>query len=185
MRTDWIPRQEMGHLLAALTPANRLVMEIAVKTGLRISDVLSIKTGQIESGADRITVRQLKTGKTKRVWLGPELVERCQAQAGRVWVFEHRYDAARHRTREAVYKDLTRVAKDFRLRLSIPRANIAPHSARKIYAVDLLARTGDMAKVQRELCHASASVTALYAMADVLTRRRLGRKAAGSGKEAL
>lgn len=46
-RADWVDREAMGHVLAALMPENRLAVEIAMSTGLRISDVLSIKTEQI------------------------------------------------------------------------------------------------------------------------------------------
>ena len=69
-RADWVDREAMGHVLAALMPENRLAVEIAMSTGLRISDVLSIKTEQIRDkkgnlgGRNRITVRELKTGKT-------------------------------------------------------------------------------------------------------------------------
>lgn len=170
VRTDWVSRQEYDHLLAALMPANRLALEIAESNGLRISDALSIKTAQL---ARRFTVCELKTGKTRRVYLSDELLLRAERQAGRVWCFEGRNDYRKHRTRQAVYKDLKRIAKMFRLRGG-SRANIAPHTARKIFAVSAYHRTGSLDKVKALLNHDSEAVTLLYALADELTAKRLG-----------
>ena len=91
--------------------------------------------------------------------------------AGKKYVFEHKNDPERHRTRQAVWKDVKRAAKAFRL----PQ-NVAPHSARKVYAVDLLAKYGDIAKVQRALNHSGPSVTMIYAMADQLYRQKYRKK---------
>ena len=46
-RADWIDGEAMGHVLAALMPENCLAIEVAMATGLRISDVLGIKTDQL------------------------------------------------------------------------------------------------------------------------------------------
>ena len=162
-------KQELGHLLAALTPHNRLAVEVSLATGLRISDVLGIKVEAVRNGKGRFTVRELKTGKTRRVTLSGELLERCLSLSGRVYVFEHRLDWKRPRTRQSVWKDVKRVARLFRV-----KCNLAPHTARKTYAVGLYKRSGDLARVQRLLNHSSEAVTVLYALADELTARRMG-----------
>jgi len=173
MRADYIHRQELQHVLAALTPPNRLAVEISMVTGLRISDVLGIKTEQLTGASERrLSVRELKTGKRRALKLPVELYERALAMAGRYYIFEHRLDVRRPRTRQAVNKDLARAADAFRVR----GANLTPHSARKVYAVDEYHRTGDLARVQRLLNHSSEAVTMVYAMADTLTARRVGRK---------
>ena len=43
---------------------------------------------------------------------------------------------------------------------------VAPHSMRKVYAVDLMRKYGDIAKVQKALAHDRIEVTMLYALAD-------------------
>lgn len=168
MRTDYLDPAEMQHVLAALTPPNRLAVEVSMATGLRIGDVLQLRTEQIEISSDgRLTVREQKTGKTRRVRIPVELHQRALRMAGRRWVFEGRLDERRHRTRQAVHKDLVRAAKLFRA-----HGVIAPHSARKIWAVGQLRRTGSIAKVQELLQHSSEAVTMVYALADELTRRK-------------
>lgn len=168
MRTQWIPRGEMQHVLAALTPPNRLAAEVSMATGLRISDVLSLKPVKLEKA--RCTVTELKTGKTRPVYWPLDLLERMRAVAGKNFVFEGRCSGLKHRTRQAVYKDIKRAAAAFRL-----PENIAPHSLRKIYAVDLYHRTKNMDKVRRLLNHSSEPVTMLYALADQLDKRKAGR----------
>ena len=66
-RSSWVEPGPLGLVLAALMPANRLVMEVMIQTGLRVSDVLRLTRKQVERG--RFTVRELKTGKTRRIYL--------------------------------------------------------------------------------------------------------------------
>ena len=81
MKSGYIPKGEAQHILAALQPANRLALELSLHTGLRIGDVLDLKTNEL---ARRMTIRERKTGKTRRVSLPGELLERLQQQAGKI-----------------------------------------------------------------------------------------------------
>jgi integrase len=159
---------EYEHILAALMPENRLALEVSACTGLRISDVLNLRTDRL---SERFTVRELKTGKNRRVRIPPRLLDRLIAGAGKIWVFEGRTDYRKHRTRQAVFKDLQRTAKMFRVKV-----HVSPHSARKIYAVGEYRRTGSLQRVRELLNHEDEAVTMLYAMADQLTERRQGTK---------
>lgn len=171
MRTEWIPKGEMEHLLAGLMPANRLACEVSLATGLRINDVLALTVDKVRK--QRFTVREEKTGKTKTVRLPNELVRRCLDCSGQHYVFEGRLNGREHRTRQAVFKDLKRVARLFRI-----HKNIAPHTMRKIYAVDEYERSGgNLKKVQRLLNHENEAVTMLYAMADIVGKlKRFDKK---------
>lgn len=168
MRSDYLEVNEFEHILAALTVENRLACEVSACTGLRISDVLNLRTRDLK---DRFTVRELKTGKTRLVRLPRPLLDRLIAISGKIYVFEGRTDYRKHRTRQAVYKDLSRASRLFRL----PQ-HISPHSARKIYAVREYKRTGSIERVKKLLNHEDEAVTMLYAMADQLTERRTPRQ---------
>lgn len=172
MRAGWLAPPEYEHILAALTPENRLALEVSACTGLRISDVLNIRTEQLRQHPDgRLTVRELKTGKTRRVRLPAQLYRRMLSQAGKVWVWEGRTDWRKHRTRQAVFKDIRRAARLFRCPV-----HVSPHTSRKVYAVAEYHRTGSLQRVQRLLQHDSEAVTMIYAMADVLEQRKKGHK---------
>ena len=168
MKTEYLLHREVEHVLAALMPVNRVVMRVCIHTGLRVGDVLALRTDQI---APRFWVTEQKTKKRRIVGLPSDLLVDMRKIAGKKYVFEHSNDPERHRTRQAVWKDVKRAARAFRL----PQ-NVAPHSARKVYAVDLLAKYGDIAKVQRALNHSGPSVTMIYAMTDQLYRQKYHKK---------
>ncbi|MBQ6714056.1 MAG: tyrosine-type recombinase/integrase [Clostridia bacterium] len=165
MRSEWKPKGEIVHILASLYPENRLACEVSMITGLRINDVLALKSEQVKK--QKFTVREEKTGKTKKIYLPKEIQDRCIACSGQHYVFEHRLNGRKHRTRQAVFKDLKRVAKAFNV-----KENITPHSLRKVYAVEEYAKCGNLKKIQKLLNHSDEAVTMLYAMADVVTKRK-------------
>lgn len=168
LKTEYLLNREVDRVLAALMPVNRLVIRVCLHTGLRLGDVLNLRTEQL---APRFWVTEQKTHKRKLVGLPEELLTDLREQAGMVYVFEHSTDPDKHRTRQAVWKDVKRAAKAFRL----PQ-NVAPHSFRKVYAVELLEKYGDIEKVRRNLNHSDINVTMIYAMADQLLRSRFQKK---------
>ena len=166
LRADYVYIDTFNHLLAALTPENKLILETSLATGLRIGDVLSLKTAALKP---RMTIKEQKTGKSRRVSFPKALYERLIAHSGRFFVFPNRLDPKRPKTRQAVYKDLKRASKAFRIK----NLQLSPHSARKIYAVTQYRRSGDIKRVQRLLNHSSEAVSMLYAMADEITARNM------------
>lgn len=168
MRTEYLLNREVERVLMLLTPSNRLALRVSLHTGLRISDVLALKTEQLSS---RFWVTESKTGKKKFVGLPKELLADLRAIAGKIYVFPKRGKPAQHRTRQAVWRDLKRAAKAFRL----PQ-NVGPHSMRKVYAVDLMEKYGDIEKVRKALNHRYDSTTMIYAMADAALRAKFKKR---------
>lgn len=168
MTTDYLLHEQMEHVLAALTPQNALIMRVILHTGMRLSDVLNLRADQLKPSG---WYTEGKTGKRRRYGLPADLLESVKAQAGPEWAFPGRDKEGGHKTRQAVWKDVKRASRAFRL----PQ-NVGPHSGRKIYAVDLMQKYGNIERVRRALNHNSVTVTALYAMADQLTERRLAHK---------
>ena len=66
MTTEFLVWREMEHVLAALTPANRLVCRVCVATGLRVGDVVALRTAQLRP---QFWITEQKTGKRRRVQL--------------------------------------------------------------------------------------------------------------------
>lgn len=169
MTAEYLLEAEVGHVLAALMPTNRLVCRVCLATGLRVGDVVALRTGQLSR---QFWLTESKTGKRRRVNLTDALLRDLRAQAGPLWVFPGARDPAKHRTRQAVWADVRRAAKAFRL----PQ-HVSPHSLRKVYAVRLMERSkGDLGRVRRALNHSDAATTLVYAMADELYRRKYGEQ---------
>lgn len=156
----------MSHVMALLTPVNRAVIDLSIRYGLRVGDVLALRRDQIIKRS--FTLVEEKTGKKRRIKLPEKLAISLMAYSGErdIFIFPHRLTHFDHRTRQAVYKDIRRAAVALRL-----KEHISPHTARKIYAVNLYRKTGDLQKVQNALNHTSTAVTMIYALSDELTKR--------------
>lgn len=163
MTTEYLYQQEVDRVLSALMPQNQLIVRVMLHTGMRLSDVLAMRTDNLAMTG---WYTEIKTGKKRRYGLPKPLYEAIKAQAGPEWAFPGR-KIHEPKTRQAVWKDIKRAAKAFRL----PQ-NVGAHSMRKVYAVRLMKRYGDIERVRKNLNHTSSSVTVIYAMADTLMERK-------------
>jgi len=162
--TEYLYQQEVDRVLSALMPQNQLIVKVMLQTGMRLSDALELRTEGLATSGWYL---EGKTGKKRRYGLPKPLLGAILEQAGPEWAFPGR-KIGTHKTRQAVWKDIKRAAIAFRL----PQ-NVGAHSMRKVYAVKLMRKYGKLEKVQRNLNHASGSVTAIYAMADILLDRKI------------
>lgn len=167
MTTEYLLNKEVDRVLAALMPQNRLIIETILQTGLRVTDVLTLKTQDLKAS---MWVTEKKTGKKHRCGIKKDLLNAILEQAGPEWAFPGKKPGC-HKTRQAVWADVKRAAVAFRL----PQ-NVGTHSFRKVYAVKLMEKYGDIERVQRAMAHSSPSITAIYAAADTLLDARLKRK---------
>ena len=167
MTTEYLLNKEVGHVLAALMPQNRLIVQVILHNGARLGDVLRLRTEQLKPSFWYV---EQKTGKRRRMGIPEPLLSAIKRQAGREWAFPGR-DGKTPKTRQAVWADMKRAQRAFRL----PQ-NIGTHSARKVYAVGLMRKYGDIEKVRRNLNHSSTAVTAVYVMADQLLEAKLKKR---------
>lgn len=183
-RTDYLYQRQLDRVLGLLMPGNSLVVRVQLHTGLRVGDVLRL-TFPLRK---QVWLTEGKTGKRRHIGLPQQLIDAIVADAAQyipehkrryiweapprgvapLWAFPSPRDYKRHRTRQAVWKDIKRAARACRL----PQ-NVGTHSARKVYAVGALRRSGgDLEAVQRALNHSDAGITMIYAMADKLLAER-------------
>lgn len=108
----------------------------------------------------RIHFTASKTGKSGSKRISAQLAKQLRQIAGAVYIFEHRTDPNKHRTRQAVWRDVKSAAAACSI-----RQNAAPHSARKTYAVEVF-HSGGLPAARKELQHNSYGTTLLYALSD-------------------
>lgn len=174
MRSEYVDDERLQLILNLLTYENYLVCCVALQTGLRIDDCLSLTPAQLEK--TRFTVRESKTGKSRRVRLSPQLRRELKAICGKFYVFSGRNDQKKHRTRQAVYKDIRRACKALRI-----SGTISPHSLRKHYSVELMRQGHSFEEVKACLNHTSDIVTMLYALADNVAIQAIIKNVAKKG----
>lgn len=79
MKTEYLLHQQVGHVLAALTAQNRLIARVCLHTGLRVGDVVALRTKDL---GRQFMVTEAKTKKRRRVGLPDALLADIRAQAG-------------------------------------------------------------------------------------------------------
>lgn len=140
---------------------NALALRTSLETGLRIGDVLALRVEDLKGRT--ITYTAQKTKKQGRAVLSCDLANRLKRIAGKCFIFEGR-SGNKPRTRQAVWKDVKQATKGF-------AENVAPHSARKTFAVEDF-QTHGLPHTQKVLQHDRADTTMLYAFADMLTQKK-------------
>lgn len=164
MRAEFIEKGEFVRMLKDMREDCKLVMLVSLETGLRVSDVLGLTYAQALLHAP---ITERKTKKTCTIdlpsYLDSAISARwarssCQASA---LVFPSDRDTRKPLHRSTVYRAVKRAFDDC-------GANVTPHTARKIYAVELYRQTGRIEEVQRRLRHDSPETTLLYIFSDRL-----------------
>lgn len=158
MRVKAIKPDTMECVLRLLSPANSAVCRLCLHYGLRVGDVLGLHSSDVRS--TQTTIRESKTGKRRRILWNERTRALALRYANEIWCFPGRNDPTKHRTRQAVWRDIQRAKKALRL-----RGAVGTHSMRKSFAVRKYAACGDMRAVKRLLNHTDEAVTALYALA--------------------
>lgn len=162
MRTCYVNTTIYNRLYGVMQWENVLALRTCLETGGRIGDILALKLSNLDGRT--LTYTAQKTGKPCRKVISQELANRLRKNAENGFLFIGRF-GNKPRTRQAVWKDVKKACKTIGI-----RENVAPHSARKTYAVSLLKESG-LAKVQEELQHDRMETTMLYAFSDLLNGR--------------
>lgn len=147
-RTRPITPGELRKLLKVLPPAAALAVRISADTGLRVSDVLSIRCGDL---AGTMKVKERKTGKQRTVHLKPSTLKACKAYAA------HGEDKLLPVNRSTIYRQIKAAAAD------LGYDHVSMHSIRKLYARNYCKAHG-LAATQREMQHDYLSTTMLYVL---------------------
>jgi integrase/recombinase XerD len=143
------------------------LIELIYASGLRVSEVLSLKKSAASSETPLITVR----GKGNKERLAPVsgpataamktfralLDEAAPGAAANPWLFPAD-SASGHLTRQAFARDLKNVA----AAAGIPVKRVSPHVLRHAFASHLLQNGADLRIVQDLLGHADISTTQIY-----------------------
>lgn len=160
-RTHYLSPKLYNKLYAVMQYENALALRTSLETGWRIDDVLHLRTSDLKGRT--LSCVAMKTDKADKKVISADLAKRLKQIAAHGRFFDGRF-GDKPRTRQAVWRDVKKAAK----RLEID-GNIAPHSARKTYAVEDFKAHG-LKKVQEDLQHDRVSTTLVYAFADLIDK---------------
>ena len=162
--------EEMQELLGtgggkALAQRDGAMIELVYATGLRVSEVVSLKVSQVNLEAGYLTVIG-KGGKERAVPIGTYARQRVldYLQTARPTILAGRLSPQLFVNRSG--GRLSRQGFWKRLRLAVRRAGIAgkvsPHTLRHAFATHLVERGADLRAVQMMLGHADIATTQIY-----------------------
>jgi site-specific recombinase XerD len=153
-------------LRAATAPKYKAAFATAYGAGLRVSEVVALKVGDIDSERMLLRVERGKGGKDRHAMLSPQLLELLRAwwRQGRRrslllpggWLFP-----GRNPVEPLSARQLCRVVRAAAQAAGITKP-VSPHTLRHSFATHLLEQDVDIRVIQTLLGHAKLDTTALY-----------------------
>ena len=135
----------------------RSIWEIGNATGLRITDIITLKVKTLD--VEKPTIKEQKTGKRKRIRIPARTRRKLQrltaGAGGEDYIFAGTGQTG-HITRQAVFKAYKKAAER-----ANANCNVGTHTMRKNYALRNYKR-GGLKYVQNKLNHDHIADTALY-----------------------
>jgi integrase/recombinase XerD len=149
---------------APLGLRDRAMLEVLYAAGLRVSELIGVKTFEVDVSAGVIRVLG-KGSKVRMVPLGEEAVDWVKRYLGqRAEILkkhssDHLFVTERGAgmTRQAFWKNITRYG-----RRAVPGKHLSPHVLRHAFATHLINHGADLRVVQMLLGHADISTTQIY-----------------------
>jgi integrase/recombinase XerD len=165
------PEEVVRLLDAAPGLKYKAALSVAYGAGLRVSEVVALKVGDIDSKRMIIRVEQGKGGKDRYVMLSPHLLELLRAwyKAARPqgWLFPGMNPVNPMTTRQ-----LRRACHAAAHMAEIGKP-VSPHTLRHSFATHLLEQNTDVRVIQVLLGHAKLDTTALYTRVATRTIRKI------------
>lgn len=138
---------------------DKLILNIGLESGLRITDILYLKRHDVFSG--KFWIKERKTKKRKYIKLSEKTINDAKL-----------YDKIHHKkrkrflfvnpktdkpyTRQAIYYHFDKLEK------ILKNTRLTPHSIRQTYAKNIMHETKSIEKVKKALNHSDAKITKVY-----------------------
>ncbi|MCU5404635.1 site-specific integrase [Bacillus thuringiensis] len=150
--------QQIKEYLKEKNARNYILFVMGINTGLRISDILKLKVGDVQGS--HISMREMKTGKQKRIQITPSLKRELkwfnEGREVEEYLLKSRKGKNRPIGRSMAYKILKSTAAEFGL------DEIGTHTLRKTYGYHMYMQTKNIALLMEIFNHSSEKVTLRY-----------------------
>ncbi|WP_025783059.1 site-specific integrase [Sporosarcina sp. D27] len=134
------------------------MFNIGINSGLRVSDIVPLRVRDVK-GKTHVTLRETKTGKTKRFLLPRATRAEVDAYTANMETDDYLFKSRRgdsHITTTQAYRALQKAAE------ALGRDDIGTHTMRKTMGFHHYRKHKDVATLQHLFNHAAPSVTLLY-----------------------
>ncbi len=141
---------------------NLCLLRLMLNTGLRASEVLKVKTRDIDWSSGKLMVRQGKGRKDRSLWVGEEdlaLLKLWMARKAKLPESELVFTSRDGKLIMSRY--LRSMVKRLATKAGISK-DVHPHTLRHTFATDLLRQTKNLRLTQKALGHAQITSTQIY-----------------------
>jgi integrase len=156
---DPVMVEDIANYLRAQSERNFIMFLAGIYTGLRISDVLKLKTSDVKDRKN-ISLREKKTGKQRSFEINPilkkELAVYCQDKDPDDYLIKSRQNYNQPISRSMAYKILKTAGAKFGLEC------IGTHTLRKTFGYHFYKQNKDIVTLQKIFNHNHPSITLLY-----------------------
>lgn len=150
--------EAMKQFLFEWNPRNYMLFITGINTGLRISDIRTLKVAQV--AGTYINIRDKKTGKTTKRKMTPtlkrELHEYIKGKRMDEYLFKSRNGRNKPISRQTAYHILKVAAEECGL------DNVGTHTMRKTYGYHLYRKEKDVAMLMEQFNHSDQGTTLRY-----------------------
>ena len=158
------PIRDKKHIEAikkALHGRNRLLFIFGINFGLRITDLLSLKVGDVR-GKKYLIITEQKTGKGRRIDFSKAVLDEVKALEGddSDYLFKSRKGGNKPITRQAAHMILNDAIE--RAGLTDKVDKISTHSLRKTFGYHMYKNGADLSLLQSIFSHSSQQITLRY-----------------------
>lgn len=153
-----IQNKHVNTYLNELSWRDRIIFNIGISTGLRITDILHLKRADVFKG--KFVVKERKTKKSKKISLNNDLLNDIK-NYDKLYHIKYKKllfinpKTNKPYTRQAIYYHFRNIAK-------LLNTHTSPHSMRQTYAKELYKKTKSLKAVQKALNHNSSNTTKIY-----------------------
>ena len=130
-----------------------LIAKVIAGTGVRVSELIELKTKDLEKGYADIVG---KGNKVRRVYFTDKLVEEIKDKCGKEYIVENRYGT------QITTRGVSQLLKNAGEKAGIPQEVMHPHSFRHFFAKQFLKERNDISLLADLLGHSDISTTAIY-----------------------
>lgn len=156
-----ITNQEADLLKSKLFSRDAVLLQLAVESGLRISDILKLKVADLKK---RMTVYEMKSRRKRTFEISDELLKKLKWLTHNsrdndfIFYSERKYGVSVHRS--TIHRRIKKALRglDF---------DASAHSTRKLYAQNIFKETGSVSEVQKAMNHKKVLTTLTYLDVDV------------------
>lgn len=153
-------KRTIDRIKKALHGRNKLLFVLGINTGLRVSDLLALKVGDVR-GQSAVTIREAKTGKARRFVLNDAARAAIREYVPKEAAAESPLFPSRKGGRPISRVQAYRILNEAAARAGVSGA-IGTHSLRKTFGYFAYKQGADIALLMRVFKHSSQSVTLRY-----------------------